>query len=144
MTTVSKLAWCCFLIGATAAIESAVAAPVAPTLVGNWYGIGEPGDPDIFYIDSFHGDGTFNAEYRKCEKGKVIYRQTQSGRWRFADGVLTLNSTVINGLPGRFDHYYTIVSMNLTEFQARLHEPDFLFVEKRVPNFEFPPCYLGS
>ena len=120
------------------------AAPAGGTIVGFWYGLGEPNDPEIFYIDAFHADGSFNAEYRKCEKGKLSYRQTQSGTWKVANGVLTINSTVIDGRPGRFDHFYTIEALNLTEFQARLHDPNFLFVEKRIPRFEFPACYLGS
>jgi len=127
-----------------AAEGSAAPAPAPPpTLVGYWYGIGEPGDPEIFYIDTFNADGTFNGEYRKCEKGKLIYQQTQSGTWKVADGVLTINSTVINGEAKRFDHSYTIELLSATELQARLHDPDFLFTERRIPKFEFPPCYLG-
>ena len=123
---------------------SAAPAPAAaPTVVGFWYGIGEPGDPEVFYIDAFSADGKFNAEYRKCEKGKLIYTQTQSGTWKVADGVLTINSTEINGKPGHFDHSYEIELLSATEFQARLLDPDFLFVERRIPKFEFPPCYLG-
>jgi len=120
------------------------AAPAAaPTVVGFWYGIGEPGDPEVFYIDAFGADGKFNAEYRKCEKGKLIYQQTQSGTWKVADGVLTINSTMINGKPGQFDHSYTIEMLSATEFRARLHDPDFLFVERRIAKFEFPDCYYG-
>ena len=127
-----------------AADGSAAPAPAQPpTLVGFWYGIGEPGDPEVFYIDAFHPDGKFNAEYRKCEKGKLIYQQTQAGTWKIADGILTINSTEINGKPGRFDHSYTIEMLSATEFHARLHDPDFLFEERRIPKFEFPPCYLG-
>ena len=123
---------------------SGQAAPAsAPSLVGFWYGMGEPGDPEVFYIDAFGPDGKFNAEYRKCEKGKLIYSQTQSGTWSVADGVLTINSTIINGKPGKFDHSYTIEMLSATEFHARLHDPDFLFIEKRVPKFEFPDCYYG-
>jgi hypothetical protein len=113
------------------------------SFVGNWYGIGEPDDPSIFYIDSYHADGTFNSEYRKCEKGKLIYSQTQSGRWSVANGVLTMNSDTVDGKPSHFDHSYTIESLTQGEFHARYHNPDYLFVEKRIPAFEFPPCYLG-
>ena len=73
----------------------------------------------------------------------LIYQQTQSGTWKVEDGVLTINSTMINGKPGKFDHAYTIEMLSATEFRARLHDPDFLFVERRIPKFEFPPCYLG-
>lgn len=113
-------------------------------LVGFWYGIGEPGDPAIFYIDNFHADGTYNAEYRKCEKGKLVYQQTQSGTWRLNGDVLTMSADRINGKADRFDHSYTIESVSEREVKARLHDPDFLFVETRIPAFEFPPCYLGS
>ena len=122
---------------------SASAADV-PSLVGFWYGIGEPDDPGIFYIDYYHADGTFNSEYRKCEKGKLVYQQTQSGKWSVKDGVLIMNSYTINGRPERFDHFYAMESLTASEFHARLQEPDFLFIEQRIPAFEFPPCYLGS
>ena len=116
----------------------------APSLVGFWYGIGEPDDPDIFYIDAYHADGTFNSEYRKCEKGKLIYQQTQSGKWSVANGTLTMNADMVNGLPDRFDHSYTIEMLTEREFHARYHNPDYLFKETRIPAFEFPPCYLGA
>ena len=122
---------------ATAAVDQS-------QLVGIWYGIGEPDDKAIFYIDNFHADGTFNSEYRKCEKGKVVYQQTQSGKWTVANDILIMNSDRVNGMPDRFDHFYQIESVTGNEVRARLFEPDFLFVESRIPAFEFPPCYLGS
>ncbi|MND04569.1 hypothetical protein D3C83_249120 [compost metagenome] len=57
--------------------------------------------------------------------------------------MLTINSTEINGEPGKFDHSYDIVMLSATEFHARLMDPDFLFMERRVPKFEFPDCFLG-
>ena len=127
----------------SAAAQGSAAPASAPTLVGFWYGIGEPGDPEVFYIDAFSADGKFNAEYRKCEKGKLIYQQTQSGTWKIADGVLTINSTMINGKPGKFDHSYTIEMLSATEFHARLHDPDFLFVEKPDPEIRIPGLLFG-
>ena len=115
-----------------------------PAFVGFWYGIGEPDDPAIFYIDNFHADGTFNSEYRKCEKGKLVYQQTQSGKWSVQNGILTMNSDYVNGKPDIFDHFYRIESVTDREVRARLFFPDYLFVETRIPAFEFPPCYLGS
>jgi hypothetical protein len=133
-----------FLLLAAGFAAAAPAPSGPPTLAGFWYGVGEPGDPEVFYIDAFHPDGRFNAEYRKCEKGKLVYQQTQSGTWKIEDGVLTINSTVINGKPDKFDHSYDIELLNATEFHARWQGPeDFLFVERRIPKFEFPDCYLG-
>ena len=128
---------------AFAVSEGSAAPSQAPTIVGFWYGIGEPGDPAVMYVDAFHPDGRFDAMYGKCEKAQLVNQQTQSGTWKLEDGVLTINSTVINGKPDRFDHSYTVELLSATEFHARLRERDFLFVERRVPKFEFPPCYLG-
>ena len=126
-----------------AAAQGSAAPASAPSLVGFWYGVGEPGDPEVFYIDAFSADGKFHAEYRKCEKGKLIYQQTQAGTWKVEYGVLTIKSTEINGKPGTFDHSYEIEMLSAMEFHARLMDPDFLFVERRVPKFEFPDCFLG-
>jgi hypothetical protein len=125
-------------------VTGGAAAADKAALVGFWYGIGEPGDPNIFYIDSFQADGTYNAEYRKCEKGKLIYQQTQSGTWTIKGDVLSMSANRINGKPDRFDHSYTLEQVGEREIRARLHDPDFLFVETRIPAFQFPPCYLGS
>jgi hypothetical protein len=131
--------------GIAVGLLCAGAAPTpTPSLAGFWYGIGEPDDPGIFYIDYFHTDGTFNSEYRKCEKGKLIYQQTQSGKWSVAGGVLIINSDMIDGKPDRFDHFYKIESVTDREVRATLVSNGFLFVENRIPAFEFPPCYLGS
>src|SRR5262245_53089252 len=132
-------------VAAVLALTGARASAVEQSqLVGIWYGIGEPDDKAIFYIDYFHSDGTFNSEYRKCEKGKLVYQQTQSGKWSVEKGILTMNSDYVNGKPDIFDHFYRIESVTDREVRARLFFPDYLFVETRIPAFEFPPCYLGS
>jgi hypothetical protein len=128
------------------ALLGSQAAPAAddPALVGIWYGFGEPDDPAIVYIDSYHEDGTYNAEFRKCEHGEVIWRQTASGKWSVKDRVLTMVSDTVNGMPERYENSYAMVSLSGTEFRARLADPDFLFIERRISKFEFPPCYIGA
>jgi hypothetical protein len=123
--------------------EAAPAADKSP-FVGNWYGVGEPDDPSISYIDSYRADGTFNSEFRKCEKGEVVWRQTETGKWTVVSGVLRMVSDTIDGKPARFDNTYAIESATANEFHARLRDPDFLFIEKRIAKFEFPPCYVGT
>ncbi|HXJ00631.1 MAG TPA: hypothetical protein VNH44_05370 [Micropepsaceae bacterium] len=112
--------------------------------VGFWYGVGEPDDPSISYIDSYHADGTFNSEFRKCEKGEVVWRQTESGKWTIMGSVLRMVSNIIDGKKTNFDNSYVIESSTRDEFHARLHNPDYLFIERRIPKFEFPPCYVGA
>jgi hypothetical protein len=106
--------------------------------------VGEPDDPSISYIDSYHADGTFNAEFRKCVKNEVVWRQTETGKWSVTNGVLKMVSDTIDGKPERFENSYTIELSTPTEFHARLRAPNFLFIEKRIEKFEFPPCYVGA
>ena len=129
-----------------AVLPLAHAAPGATTspFVGFWYGVGEPDDPSISYIDSYRADGTFNSEFRKCERGEVVWRQTETGKWSIARGVLRMVSETIDGKKANFDNSYTIEATMAGEFHARLHDPDFLFVERRIAKFEFPPCYVGA
>ena len=112
--------------------------------VGNWYGVGEPDDPSISYIDSYQADGTFHSEFRKCERGEVVWHQTETGKWSVSNGVLRMISDTIDGKPERFENSYTIESVRGDEFRAWLHAPDFLFIERRIAKFEFPPCYVGA
>jgi hypothetical protein len=112
--------------------------------VGNWYGVGEPDDSSISYIDSYQADGTFHSEFRKCERGQVVWHQTETGKWSLSNGVLRMVSDTIDGKPERFENSYTVELASGDEFRARLHAPGFLFIERRLPKFEFPPCYLGA
>ena len=142
---------CLAVLGILASQPFAGAAPaqrglsVSPSaLVGNWYGVGEPDDPSISYIDAYAADGTFHSEFRKCLRGEVVWRQTETGKWSIANGILRMVSITIDGKPEVFDNSYTIELAAPNEFRMRLHDPDFLFIEKRIDKFEFPPCYVGA
>ena len=129
------------------ALLTAAAAPAPATdspFLGFWYGIGEPDDPSISYLDGYHADGTYDAMFRKCEHGEAVWMQEAHGTWTFKDGILRMVSDTVDGKPAMYDNSYTIELINGTEFRARLHEPLFLFIERRVEKFEFPPCYLGA
>ena len=133
------------LCSLTAALLMGAAPQVDPDFfVGHWYGIGEPDDPAVSYIDSYRADGTFSAQFRKCVRGEEVWRQTSSGTWTVKDGVLRMISDTIDGRPELFDNSYTLEFASGDEFRARLHSPDFLFIERRIAKFEFPPCYVGA
>ena len=136
------LRWLAF--GLVLLASGAVSAAAPPALVGNWYGVGEPDDPNVSYIDAYQADGTFHSEFRRCEKGEVVWHQTETGKWSVRNGVLRMISDTIDGKPDVFDNSYTIELQTPNEFRARLHQPDFLFIERRIPKFEFPPCYIGA
>jgi hypothetical protein len=132
----------------TAVLMSICTMAAAPgstaNFVGNWYGVGEPDDPSISYIDAYSPDGTFHSEFRKCQRGEVVWHQTETGKWSISNGVLRMISDTIDGKPDRFDNSYRVELTDPNEFHARLMQPNFLFVEKRISKFEFPPCYVGS
>jgi len=144
MRTLAKTSGWLFCGIAAALLVSGVAPAQTVSLVGNWYGVGEPNDPNISYIDSYRADGTFHSEFRKCERGEVVWRQIETGKWSVANGVLRMVSDTIDGKPDVFDNSYTIELTGAGEFHARLRKPDFLFVERRIAKFEFPPCYVGA
>ena len=130
---------------AAASLCFATSAPAAEfSFIGNWYGVGEPDDPSISYIDAYNADGTFHSEFRRCQRGEVVWRQTETGRWSVVNGVLRMVSSTIDGKPEVFDNSYRLEFTETNEFHARLMQPNYLFVEKRLAKFEFPPCYLGS
>src|SRR5205085_12527257 len=104
----------------------------------------EPDDPTISYIDSYGADGRFHSEFRKCEHGEVVWRQTETGKWTLNNGVLRMISDTIDGKPDIFDNSYRIEFTAPNEFHARLLQQDFLFIEKRTAKLEFPPCYVRA
>ena len=83
----------------TAAASVLVAHAAEFSFIGNWYGIGEPDDSSISYIDSYSADGTFHSEFRRCEHGEVVWRQTETGKWTIKDGVLRMIADTIDGKP---------------------------------------------
>jgi len=132
------------VLSASLTVARAAPAPDAAPFIGNWYGVGEPDDPSVSYIDSYHPDGTFNSEFRKCVRNEVVWRQTETGHWSVKNGVLRMISDTIDGKPERFDNSYAIELSTPNEFHARLQSNGFLFIEKRIEKFEFPPCYVGA
>src|SRR4051812_31211413 len=93
----------CVFVAAASLTEAAPALPrvvdVSP-FVGIWYGVGEPDDPSISYIDSYHADGTYHSEFRKCVGTQVVWHQTATGKWSVATNrVLRMVSDTVDGKP---------------------------------------------
>src|SRR5260370_12350376 len=76
--------------------------------VGNWYGVGEPDDPSISYIDAYQADGTFHSEFRKCERGEGVWHQTDPGKWPLLNGLLPLVSAPLAAQPERSHNSYSL------------------------------------
>lgn len=129
---------------AVSPVAKAAPAVDASPFVGIWYGVGEPDDPSISYIDFYRADGTYHSEFRKCVGNEVVWHQTATGKWSMTNRVLRMVADTVDGKPDRFENSYTVERITQDEFHARLVPSDFLFIEKRIAKFEFPPCYVGA
>ena len=116
----------------------------ADSLVGIWYGKGQPDDPNVIFLDDFHADGTYVSEFRRYDGCKVIWDDVEKGNWTLKDKQVDMITTDINGFAVYYDTLYTLESLSATE-QRTLHlETGYLFIETRVKKFTFPDCFVGS
>lgn len=132
----------------TAALLLLIAAPAAaPThpsfLTGFWFGQGEPHDKTEMWLAHASPNGDFAVQFRACRKGKGT-DLLQKGKWRFQDGIETVQITLSNGQ----------LVFNETPYKILFHDgnhqtysmPDgFVFKSNRVAaNFQMPACDLVS
>src|SRR5215469_269645 len=76
----------------------ATPANAASYMVGTWFGLGQPGDPESMYIDRMHADGSWRGEYRTCVKGRPPLDQVQEGHWALQGDTLSLRVDTVNGM----------------------------------------------
>ena len=121
------------------------AAAQTPSLVGFWLGQGQPGlAANIVYVTEIRADGTFTSEFRKYENCRIVETNRESGTWSLNGKVQEMVTTDVNGTRVNFGNTFTIELLTDTEQRARLQKNDYLFVEKRLARFEFPPCQDGA
>jgi len=125
---------------------SAVQAQAAPsTMVGTWFGQGQPDDKSAMYIDRMRADGTWRGEYRVCIKGKPPKDDTQEGRWKLAGDILTLGVETVGGqFWPRTDTYKILEHSSKAQKYLSLGYK-FTYTPQRVADdFKMPSCDLTS
>ena len=132
----------CVGICATAVLSAPAWA--APSLAGNWFGQGQPGDKQSMYLDRLTADGQIHSRFRDCRGGKPI-DSTEDGTWSLSGNMLTIQINFHNGqLLPRTD-LYRLESANPRDFKITYLPINFLFDERRVDDkFEMPSCQLVS
>jgi hypothetical protein len=121
-----------------------LAASAAPSVVGNWFGQGQPDDKTAMYLDHLLPNGDFHGEYRNCVKGKTV-DTTQSGRWMLKGDRLTIIIGNDDGMPTLRTDLYTMLSLEDRLWKYRFDPTAFLYSAKRVDGgFKLPPCQLVS
>jgi hypothetical protein len=119
-----------------------------PTIAGDWFGRGEPQDKNIFYLDHTKADGTWVSEFERCQ-GKIAEHHTESGTWRFDNGVEHDIGLLADGHPTHFSFDYAMASNDGQIMSYRVVASDpadprsigYLFTARRVsPDFRLPGC----
>ncbi|MGD0141958.1 MAG: hypothetical protein ABSC92_02245 [Rhizomicrobium sp.] len=118
------------------------------SVVGDWYGIGQPDDKDMAYLDHIKADGTYVSEFEVC-KGKKSERHVESGMWSGSSDITRVITTVIDAHAVHFQFDYAMVSNDgrIWSYRIAASEPEnpgvigYLFNAKRVgPDFRLPSC----
>ena len=125
---------------------SAVQAQAAPsTMVGTWFGQGQPDDKFAMYIDRMRADGTWRGEYRVCIKGKPPKDDIQEGRWKLADDILTLGVETVGGQFWPRTDTYKILEYSPKAQKYLSLGYKFTYTPQRVADdFKMPSCDLTS
>lgn len=129
---------------ASLVLASLAFAATPPTLVGNWFGTGQPEDRSKMYIDHFLPGGGFRAEHRLCRQGKA-FDGAQTGHWSLKGDILTLHIATESGLQVERDDVYRLVLLDARK-QTTIYLPkNFSYKDTRVENgFRMPDCDVSS
>jgi len=119
-------------------------ASAAPSLVGTFFGYGQPDSKDSMYLDHFLPNGQLHSQFRDCIKGKPI-DSTEDGNWKVTGNVLTIRIAHHNGRSMPRTDVYRLVSLTPQGFKDVYIPLNFPFDERRVEDsFTMPGCQLVS
>lgn len=120
------------------------AAANAESIVGNWYGEGQPNDPNYVWIAHFYPGGNYVAQFRVCH-GNAGADDIDKGVWTYAGGINDVVTLEANGHPMYSDDRYDTVSLDAKKFVYKHEATGFVFTARRVDDkFELPSCAAMS
>ena len=120
----------------------------ASSVVGDWYGLGQPHDKEMAYLDHIKPDGTYVSEFEVCN-GKKSEHHIESGTWSSSPDITRVVTPVIDNRPVHFQYDYAMVSNDGKTWIYRIaaSEPEnpaaigYQFNARRVgPDFRMPGC----
>ncbi len=119
---------------------AASAAVKAPVMVGNWYGEGQPATPEAFWVAHIAPNGSFDAEFRLCEKGRQGETSIK-GKWTLKNGLYEFITRTADGQSVYGVNHYKTQSYDGRKHVYRHVETGFLFSAVRVAQtFQLPDC----
>ena len=123
---------------------AAFPARAASSLVGIWFGQGQPYDKRSMYIDRFMANGRFRSEFRDC-RGPKAEDSDEEGIWSVKGDILTIQVERRNGVADPRTETYRLISVTQTRFKDVFLPLNFPFDEHRVDaKFVMPDCQLVS
>ena len=123
---------------------TALPASAAPSLVGTWFGQGQPNDKQSMYLDHFLANGQLHSQFRDCRNGKA-FDSSEDGAWSVKGDILTINVARHDGVPAPRTDVYRLTSVTATRFKDIYLPLNFPFDEHRVDDkFVMPDCQLVS
>ena len=115
-----------------------------PSLVGFWYGEGQPEDPSVYWLAHLDSDGQFSAVFRFCAR-RPGFDLKESGIWSYSGRVATLVTRDLNGHVVRQTERYDTLTYDGRKHVYRHERTGFVFTAIRVgADFEVPPCTAVS
>jgi hypothetical protein len=147
MKTIGPILGIAFALIAVLACNGAVAANRAP-VIGDWYGIGQPHDGEMAYLDHIKPDGTYVSEFEVC-KGKKSVHHVESGFWSASPDITRVVTKIIDGHAADFTYDYQMISNNGKTWVYKIVASDpenpqalgYQFNARRVtPDFRLPGC----
>ena len=64
-------------------------------LVGNWYGEKIENSTVTKWVNERKEDGTYRILFKQYKEGKLVAQQTESGEWRYKDGIYSTRTRMI-------------------------------------------------
>ena|SRR2546423_836665 len=117
------------------------------SLAGDWYGEGQPGNPNVYWIDHFGSDGSFAFESRSCSNGSDFYGM-EAGSWKYEGGRIRITTEFVNGRSVQYVDEYEVASYDGHKKSDRLVASDsatgalgYTFTSVRAEKgFKLPSC----
>lgn len=130
----STIAFCASL----SSFSSQAADQLDPRIVGNWYGMRDPGGMCEFlaWKSKFSADGRFEITFFS-DKERTEKIQTEKGTWKTGNGK---NELKTDGVPTAEVYVYTVIDDDTIKYVNTMKDPsadcqaDYEFTERRIKN----------
>ncbi len=114
-------------------------------MTGAWFGTGQPDDRSEMYIDTFNADGSFHNQHRWCREGRIAREVRETGRWKVAGDLLTIDIATVDGRPEPRSDVYRLLSVDAKNQNYVYLKTSFAYHAHRVAaDFPMPACDLTS